>query len=74
MFCILFPLSFLISSFGMNSNRQMTAMNLTIILKMTSLRSILARVKAFSLSANGHEKSMEGRESCTDSDIPCGAP
>lgn len=54
----------------MNSSRQMIAMNLTIILKMTSFRRILAMVKAFNLSANGQEKSIVGSVICEMSVIP----
>lgn len=66
-------LLFLISSLGMNSNRHMMAINFTIILKMTSLRRILAKVKAFNLSANGHEKSTDGKVSCV-SVVACPFP
>lgn len=50
----------IISNLGMKSNKQIMAMNLTIILKSTNFSKIFARVKAFNFKANGQERSILG--------------
>jgi len=51
----------MISSLGMKSSKQITAINFTIILKITNFNRIFAMVNAFNLRASGNPRSILGK-------------